>query len=239
MRVRQALATLAGVLLPAVARGQDLDTAQLRVQRERLVNGWLARLIADRATLEALRTVPRHEFVPASQLYRAYDDTPLPIGHDATISAPSIVALMTEAIHPRAGLRVLEIGTGSGYQAAVLASIGCRVWTIEIVGALAEVARERLTRLGYRGIEVRHGDGWLGWPEAAPFDAILVTAAPEEIPPPLLDQLAPGGRLVAPVGPADGVQYLLLAEKDAHGRVTTRTLEAVRFVPLQRRVRPD
>lgn len=190
----------------------------------------------DSVTLAAMREVPRHLFVPERYTDLGYADLPLPIGHDATISQPSVVAIMTAAIAPRPGMRVLEIGTGSGYQAAVLAQIGCQVYTIEIVSALAAEARRRLDRLGYGRVAVRHGDGYQGWPEAAPFDGIVVTAAPEEVPPALVAQLAPGGRMAVPVGGAEHVQRLLLVQKDSLGRVRTRELAPVRFVPM---IRPE
>jgi protein-L-isoaspartate(D-aspartate) O-methyltransferase len=206
--------------------------------RERLVADWLVPGgIRDSATLAAMGTVPRHEFVPLDQQELAYEDIPLPIGHEQTISQPAVVALMTELVEPRVGKRVLEVGTGSGYQAAVLAAAGCRVWTIEIFGALAAEARARLNRLGYTEVTVRHGDGYAGWPEEAPFDAILVTAAADSIPPALLDQIAPGGRLVMPVGDQFPYQQLVLVQKDAAGRLTSRQLLPVRFVPLLRGVR--
>jgi protein-L-isoaspartate(D-aspartate) O-methyltransferase len=211
---------------------------QWRAARERLVAEQLIpQGISDSATLAAMRAVPRHEFVPPDQRPYAYEDTPLPIGNDQTISQPAVVALMTELVRPRAGMRVLEVGTGSGYQAAVLAEMGARVWTIEIFRALAEEARRRLARLGYRGVTVRHGDGYAGWPEAAPFDAIVVTAGADSIPPALIEQLAPGGRLVMPVGDPFLDQELVLVEKDAGGRIASRRLLPVRFVPLLRGVR--
>ena len=183
--------------------------------------------------LEAMRRVPRHEFVPASLAGRAHDDRPLPIGHGQTISQPFIVALMTDLAGVRAGDVVLEIGTGSGYQAAVLAEVGAEVYSIEIIEALATVVRERLERIGYGRIETRLGDGYYGWKEAAPFDAIVVTAAASHVPPPLVQQLKPGGRMVIPVGGGGySFQYLVLIEKDADGRVTSRQLLPVRFVPL-------
>lgn len=203
-----------------------------REQREALVAAVAAQGVRDSATLAALRAVPRHEFVPPAWRFLAYADEALPIGHEQTISQPTIVGIMTEAIRPRPGLRVLEVGTGSGYQAAVLAAAGCRVHSIELLAPLADSARARLARLGYP-VEVRCGDGYAGWPEAAPFDAILVTAAPERVPAPLLAQLAPGGRLVAPVGPEGGVQELRLLEKDARGRVRATKLLPVRFVPMR------
>jgi len=178
--------------------------------------------------------VPRHEFVPEDQRAWAYVDTPLPIGHGQTISQPAVVAFMTQVIRPRPGLRVLEVGTGSGYQAAVLAETGARVWTIEIFRALADEARARLRRLGYRSVQVRHGDGYAGWPDAAPFDAIVVTAGADSIPPPLIRQLAPGGRLVMPVGDPWADQRLILLEKDSSGRIASSDLLPVRFVPLLR-----
>jgi protein-L-isoaspartate(D-aspartate) O-methyltransferase len=208
-----------------------------REWRERLAEEVARDGIRDPATLAAIRTVPRHEFVPPDQQVYAYINTPLPIGYDQTISQPSIVGLMTELIVPREGKRVLEVGTGSGYQAAVLAEAGCRVWTIEIFEALAKQARERLARLGYRSVTVRHGDGYAGWPEEAPFEAILVTAAADSVPPALIEQLAPGGRLVMPMGDPDSHQDLVLIQKDAQGRLAARQLVPVRFVPLLRGVR--
>jgi protein-L-isoaspartate(D-aspartate) O-methyltransferase len=228
---RELLLTLA-LVAPAEAQTGDrwLDA------RERLVAEQLApQGITDSLTLAAMRAVPRHEFVPADQRAWAYADTPLPIGHEQTISQPVVVAYMTQVIRPRTGLRVLEVGTGSGYQAAVLAATGARVWTIEIIGPLADQARARLGRLGYRDVQVRHGDGYAGWPEAAPFDAIVVTAGADSIPPPLIEQLAPGGRLVMPVGDPYTDQRLVLLEKDAAGRMASRDLLPVRFVPLVRR----
>lgn len=188
--------------------------------------------ISDTATLRAMSTVPRHEFVPEQYRNRAYGDHPLPIGYGQTISQPYIVAYMTEMIRPRAGMKVLEIGTGSGYQAAILAEIGCRVYTIEIFKALADAARERLKRLGYQTVQVRHGDGHFGWEEEAPFDAIVVTAAAGYIPPALVAQLKPGGRMIIPVGSIYGVQNLILVEKDARNATRTRNLLPVRFVPM-------
>ena len=182
----------------------------------------------------ALAKVPRHRFVPPPWAAAAYLNRPLPIGHGQTISQPFIVALMTELIDPQPADRVLEIGTGSGYQAAVLGELVARVHTIEIVRPLGERAAELLRELGYTNVEVRIGDGYLGWPEVAPFDAIVVTAAPERMPQPLIDQLAPGGRLIAPIGPVGGVQDLLLVRKEADGRAVTRSVLPVRFVPLTR-----
>jgi protein-L-isoaspartate(D-aspartate) O-methyltransferase len=193
--------------------------------------------IRDPATLRAMRSVPRHQFVPPELHDDAYGDFPLPIGHGQTISQPYIVAYMTEQIRPYRGMKVLEVGTGSGYQAAVLAEAGCTVYTMEIFQALADGAAARLKRLGYGDVHVRHGDGHDGWPAEAPFDAIIVTAAAGYIPPPLIAQLKPGGRLVIPVGSVYGVQHLILVEKDAKGETRTRALLPVAFVPLLRELR--
>jgi len=192
--------------------------------------------VGDPRVLAAMRNVPRHEFVPRAQQRYAYADSPLPIGHGQTISQPYIVAIMTEALRLRPGDKVLEIGTGSGYQAAVLAEMTPNVWTIEIVKPLAERAAKTLKRLGYDPVRVKHGDGYWGWPEAGPFDAIIVTCAAGHIPPPLKDQLKRGGRMIIPVGRAYDVQRLILLEKDNDGRIRTRTLMPVRFVPMTGRV---
>ena len=224
---------LLALALAAPAQAQDVE--RWREERQHLVTDQLVpQGITDSLTLAAMRTVPRHEFVPEEHRDWAYVDTPLPIGHDQTISQPAVVAFMTQVIRPEPGLRVLEVGTGSGYQAAVLAETGARVWTIEIFRALADEARARLRRLGYRSVQVRHGDGYAGWPEAAPFDAIVVTAGADSIPPPLIHQLAPGGRLVMPVGNPWADQQLVVLEKDASGRIASRELLPVRFVPLLR-----
>ncbi|MCH7476447.1 MAG: protein-L-isoaspartate(D-aspartate) O-methyltransferase [Gemmatimonadetes bacterium] len=188
--------------------------------------------VEDVRTLRAMEIVRRHEFVPDESRNRAYGDHPLPIGHGQTISQPYIVAYMTEMLQPAPGMKVLEVGTGSAYQAAVLAEIGCDVYTVEIFEALASSARARLRRLGYDSVSTRHGDGHLGWPEAAPFDAIIVTAAGGYIPPRLIEQLKPGGRMMIPVGSVYGVQNLIFVTKDPNGRVTTRNLLPVRFVPM-------
>jgi protein-L-isoaspartate(D-aspartate) O-methyltransferase len=221
--------------LPAVA--QQPENKDFRQSRERMVQQLMVYGIHDRTTLAAMRAVPRHEFVPPEYRGQAYDDNPLPIGHEQTISQPAIVALMTELISPRKGKRVLEVGTGSGYQAAVLAETGCRVWSIEIFAALAEEARVRLARLGYSNVTVRHGDGYAGWPAEAPFDAVLVTAAADSVPPALVEQLAPGGRLVMPLGDPVKDQELIVIDKDAKGRLASRQILPVRFVPLLRGVR--
>lgn len=180
----------------------------------------------------ALARVPRHEFVPVALREHAYINRPLPIGNDQTISQPYIVALMTELAGVGRESKVLEIGTGSGYQAAVLAELAARVYTIEIIGELGRLAEETLRRLDYRNVEVRIGDGFHGWPEQAPFDAILVTAAPEKVPQPLIDQLKPGGRLVIPVGRQGETQSLQVISRDADGQVHVRDVLPVGFVPL-------
>ena len=190
-----------------------------------------SRGIHSKAVLDAMNIVPRQLFVPPNVRSLAYEDRPLPIGMNQTISQPYIVAYMTEQIHPKPGMKVLEIGTGSGYQAAVLAQTGCRVYTIELLEPLATNADNTLKKLGYKNVTVRCGDGYLGWPEEAPFDAIIVTAAPEYIPPKLTEQLKEGGIMVLPVGPVNSVQYLKLVTKK--GSTTTQTnLLPVRFVPM-------
>jgi protein-L-isoaspartate(D-aspartate) O-methyltransferase len=186
------------------------------------------------AVMAAMGKVPRHRFVPFLQQSFAYDNRPLPIGEGQTISQPYIVALMTDLIDPKPHHVVLEVGTGSGYQAAVLAELVAKVYSIEIVEPLGKRAARLLEQLGYRNVAVRIGDGYRGWPEAAPFDAIIVTAAPAEIPKPLVEQLKPGGRMVVPVGAAFDVQRLLLIEKQADGTATTTQTLPVRFVPLTR-----
>jgi protein-L-isoaspartate(D-aspartate) O-methyltransferase len=201
-------------------------------QRREMVELIASRGVSDHATLTAMRAVPRHEFVPPEYRSEAYGDFALPIGYGQTISQPYIVAYMTEVLRPDSGMRVLEVGTGSGYQAAVLAAAGCEVYTLEIFETLATAARDRLSRLGYREVMVRHGDGHFGWSEHAPFDAVIVTAAAGYIPPALVEQLRLGGRMIIPVGTVYGVQYLILVEKDDWGEVTTRTLIPVQFVPM-------
>jgi len=203
--------------------------------RERMVREQIeARGIAVPEVLAALRAVPRHLFVPPGQQDQAYQDHPLPIGDGQTISQPYIVALMTELARPGEEDRVLEVGTGSGYQAAVISEIVKEVFTIEIVESLGVEARERLRTLGYERVQVRIGDGYGGWPERAPFDVILVTAAPDHVPPDLVKQLAPGGRMVIPVGPVHRIQSLQLIEKNLEGHVSKKKVLPVRFVPLTR-----
>ncbi len=182
--------------------------------------------------LAAMGEVQRHEFVPRSQWPDAYANRPLPIAHGQTISQPYIVALMTDLIDPEPGDVVLEVGTGSGYQAAVLAKLVRQVYSIEIIEPLAEAAAERLDRLGYDNVETKLGDGYYGWEAHSPFDAIVVTAAASHVPPPLVAQIKPGGRMVIPVGGRFSVQYLLLVEKSLTGQILTHQVTAVRFVPL-------
>ncbi len=190
--------------------------------------------LKDEKVLKAMSRVPRHEFVPENLRRHAYEDSPLPIGYGQTISQPYIVAEMTRLLHLNAQCRVLEVGTGSGYQAAVLTEFTPHVYTVEIIQPLATAAEERLHRLGYTVVVVRHGDGYYGWPENAPFDGIVVTAAAGQIPPPLIEQLKPRGRMVIPVGPVFGTQSLMLVTKDEAGTVHTKSLMPVRFVPLTR-----
>ena len=204
--------------------------------RERMVAEQIAaRDVTDPRVLAAMRQVPRHLFVPADEQASAYDDRPLPIGHGQTISQPYIVALMTELARPKATDRALEIGTGSGYQAAVLSKLVGEVYSIEIVEPLAVEAKARLARVGCTNVITRIGDGYGGWPEKAPFDLIVVTAAPDHVPPPLIAQLRPGGRLVIPVGEVFSVQELVVIEKDTGGKTRTERITPVRFVPLKRK----
>jgi protein-L-isoaspartate(D-aspartate) O-methyltransferase len=217
---------------PAPARtGHDSDTyadARVRMVREQIE----ARGVRDTRVVAAMRRVPRHLFVPEHVRADAYEDYPLPIGHDQTISQPYIVAWMTEALRVKPGDRVLEIGTGSGYQAAVLAEIGAEVYTIELVAPLAESAARTLQALGYTKVRAKQGDGYAGWPQHAPFSAIIVTAAPDHVPQPLVEQLADGGRLVIPVG-GRMVQQMTVITKGSRGVISEERM-AVRFVPLVR-----
>ena len=216
------------------AAAQTPGDSALLARRLEMVEHIERRGVTDSSTLAAMRTVPRHLFVPPGLVDSAYDDRVLRIGYGATISQPFIVAVMTAALRLRPGERVLEIGTGSGYQAAVLATLGCTVYTIEIVDSLAASAAARLAHFGDDQVHVRHGDGWQGWPEASPFDAIIVTAAPDSIPPALVSQLGAGGRMILPLGRQGLNQRLVIVEKDQVGRLKTRDLMAVRFVPMVR-----
>jgi len=191
-----------------------------------------SRGIRDDAVLKVMRSVERHNFVPENYRDRAYSDGPLPIGHGQTISQPYIVAFMTEQLQVSSQHKVLEIGTGSGYQAAILGELAKHVFTIEIIPELAEGAKNILNHLSYKNITVRAGDGYKGWPEEAPFERIMVTAAPAEVPQTLVDQLAPGGRMILPVGAQFLVQYLWVIEKDDQGTVTKEKILPVRFVPM-------
>jgi protein-L-isoaspartate(D-aspartate) O-methyltransferase len=207
--------------------------AQHAARREAMVRDQLkARDITHPAVLRAMARVPRHEFVPPELALLAYADRPLPIGQGQTISQPYIVALMTQLADPKPGDRVLDIGTGSGYQAAVLAEMGTQVYSIEIVPELGQSAAARLKRLNYTNVAVRVGDGYRGWPEHAPFQAIILAAAAPEVPPALLDQLAPGGRMVIPVDAAGDGQDLLLISRKADGTLERRTIAPVLFVPM-------
>jgi protein-L-isoaspartate(D-aspartate) O-methyltransferase len=201
---------------------KDVRETSLYINKEEL----------DARVMKAMATVPRHEFVPDNQQSFAYENRPLSIGHGQTISQPYIVALMTDLIDLKPGDRVLEIGTGSGYQAAILSEITGSVYTIEIIKPLGEAVKERFERLGYTNITSRIGDGYYGWEEYAPFDAIVVTATASHIPPPLIKQLKPGGHMVIPVGSRFLTQQLVLATKDKKGHMTTKQILPVRFVPL-------
>jgi protein-L-isoaspartate(D-aspartate) O-methyltransferase len=206
------------------------DNARETMVREQIVT----RGVANPGVVAALRHVQRHLFVPQAERERAYVDAPVPIGHGQTISQPYIVALMTELVRPQSSDRVLEVGTGSGYQAAVLSLLVAQIHTVELEETLARRAEEALREQKYDNVTVRTGDGYGGWPEHAPFDIIIVTAAPEQVPQPLIDQLKPGGRLIVPVGPRFTVQQLQLIEKDAAGELTSKNVSSVMFVPLRR-----
>ena len=217
------------------------DEESFRRRREEMVRTQIAterwtgsEAVRDPRVLDSLRKIPRHRFVSAELVPYAYDDRPLPIGYGQTISQPYIVAKMTELLEPKLGQHVLEIGTGSGYQAAVLSPLVAQVYTIEIIEPLGTTARERLTALGYKNIQVRVGDGYFGWPEEAPFDGIIITAAANHIPPPLVEQLKPGGRMVIPVGNPFQTQTLMLVTKGSKGPhdLQVRSLMPVAFVPL-------
>jgi protein-L-isoaspartate(D-aspartate) O-methyltransferase len=231
VRLVLATAILVGPAQPVVTFQNDFDSEGTRMVDQQIA----ARGIRNRRVLEAIKTVPRHAFVPEAYRKSAYIDSPLPIGLDQTISQPYIVALMTELLDSKPEHRVLEIGTGSGYQAAVISRLVTEVYTIEIIPQLAESARQRLQRLGFTNVTVRQGDGYQGWPEKKPFDGILVTAGATEVPTPLVDQLKPGGRIVIPVGSNSDTQVLKVVDKRSDGSLGTQEVIPVRFVPLRRR----
>ena len=210
------------------------DDPFVQARQQMVETGIIGWGVEDPAVIEAMRTVPRHEFVPSEYLDLAYANQPLPIGYGQTISQPYIVALMTQELDVQPGDRVLEIGTGSGYQAAVLAQLGIEVYSIEIIADLSQAAAERLTALGFVDVQLRQADGYFGWEEAAPFDAILVTAAPDHVPQPLLRQLKPGAVLVIPVGPVGGYQELWRIQRTELDTYESTSLGGVRFVPLVR-----
>ena len=234
--VRRALIVLLSLALCLSAcDSQPASEAELFAQRKKMVEEQLAapgRDIRNRRVLDAMAAVPRHEFVPKALWKFAYSDDPLPIGYGQTISQPFIVAFMTEQLDPKPTDRVLEIGTGSGYQAAVLSRLVAEVYTIEIVEPLAKRAEADLKRLGYNNVKVLAGDGYQGWPEHAPFDAIIVTCAPDHIPQPLVGQLRDGGRMIIPVGPSDNQQLFLLQKLGTE--VEQQAILPVRFVPMKR-----
>jgi len=232
MKSTFSLVLLFGILSPWIAASSEENAYES--SREAMIEEQLTRAgrdIRDERVLKAMAKVPRHEFVPKWQQRFAYEDRPLAIGYDQTISQPFIVAYMTEQLQPRPDDKVLEVGTGSGYQAAVLADLVDEVYSIEIVEPLAEEAAKTLKRLGYENVHTRAGDGYKGWPEKAPFDAIIVTCAPEEIPGALVEQLKEGGRMMIPVGPVEAPQKLCLLEK-RNDRIEKKAVMDVRFVPM-------
>ena len=234
-------ALVAAIMAGASGAGEPAEAWQPPAFKERAADrrGMVQHIrrayrLNDKAVLDALQAVPRHEFTPRRHRSSAYRDRPLPIGHGQTISQPYIVGEMTRRLDLESADKVLEVGTGSGYQAAVLTHFTRHVYSVEIIPELARSAARRLDRLGYDVVKTRTGDGYYGWEEHAPFDAIVVTAAAGQIPPPLLEQLANGGRMVIPVGGRFAVQRLMLVTKDEEGKVRSRSLMAVRFVPLTR-----
>ena len=243
---RNLILSAVGALLAAASFNLMLDSAiagnNYQAQRKHMIrliesdvratSAYLKRAALDERVLDAMDRVPRHEFVPADLVDEAYRNRPLPIGHGQTISQPYIVAIMTDLLELEPGQKVLEIGTGSGYQAAILAALDTRVWSIEIIEALGQRASALLQRLGYENVETRIGDGYYGWDEQAPFDAIIVTAAASHIPPPLVKQLSIGGKMIIPVGSRFSTQELILITRVNQDEVVTRQVLPVRFVPL-------
>jgi protein-L-isoaspartate(D-aspartate) O-methyltransferase len=222
------------LIFSLLRNSQPCQADKFTLLREQMVNQQIiARGITDAATIDAMKKVPRHLFVPYKIVNEAYEDSPLPIGYGQTISQPYVVALMTEVTEPSQKKKVLEIGTGSGYQAAIFAEIVDSVYTIEIVPELAGESLERFKRLGYKNIVSKYGDGYKGWTEHAPFDIIVVTAAPERIPEPLVQQLAENGRMIIPVGDAWSLQKLILLTKK-NGKISEKYITTVRFVPFKR-----
>lgn len=227
------------LLFSFIAEAADFESARKEMVAEiesdvQWTGSYLGKTGLDERVIETLLKVPRHEFVPADQLPYAYQNRPLAIGYGQTISQPYIVAIMTDLLELQPSDKVLEVGTGSGYQAAVLSGLVSEVYTMEIIGALATQAKKRLAGLGYTNVTTRHADGYYGWQTAAPFDAIIVTAAADHVPPPLLQQLKPKGKMIIPVGGKFTVQQLVLIEKNATGQTTTRQILPVQFVPLTR-----
>ena len=231
MAVRQARAWFLLLLLGTSCKPAQTSAREFAVERERMVKEQVAmRGVTDERVLRAMRKVPREQFVPEQIRDQSYSDGPLPIGYDQTISQPFVVAFMTEKLRLRPTDRVLEIGTGSGYQAAILAELAAKVYTIEIVEPLGKKAAQTLQQLGYKNVLVKIGDGYQGWPEYAPFDAVIVTCAPNHVPQPLVEQIKEGGRIIIPVGPT-GDQTLYLLEKK-NGRLEQRNVLPVSFVPM-------
>ena len=231
MRWEKFITGLLAILMMGQAELVRAEDGEVKSREEMVRNQLAAGGIRNAEVLQAMAEVPRHEFVPASLRPYAYADGPLPIGHGQTISQPFIVAYMTQALELSKEDTVLEIGTGSGYQAAILGKLTKEVYTIEIVPPLAESARAILSKLGFENVHVRLGDGYLGWPEKAPFDAIIVTCAPDHVPEPLVSQLKEGGRLVIPVGTTGGIQQLVLLRK-RNGQISKEKMLDVRFVPM-------
>jgi protein-L-isoaspartate(D-aspartate) O-methyltransferase len=235
MRFRRLFQALSAIFFLMIeAEWVSADDAQAKSREAMVKNQLMAGGISDPRVLEAMAEVPRHEFVPLRVRPFAYADGPLPIGHGQTISQPFIVAYMTQLLELTKDDTVLEVGTGSGYQAAILGKMAKEVYTIEIVPPLAQSAKELLERLGFQNVHVREGDGYLGWPEKAPFDAIIVTCAPDHVPEPLVNQLREGGRLIIPIGEEGGIQQLVLLRKK-EGKILQENKLDVRFVPMTRK----